>query len=96
MMPRDTLVQVLNRYLRGPDEDFADGHDAAKAIIPQVEEYAARHSIALDAGWKVDVARLVKSRLLKAGAASVALQQIETWAALFNAILTSAAELETA
>jgi predicted ATP-dependent endonuclease of OLD family len=91
VMPRDVMVQVLDRYLRGPDDDFSESHDASKALIPQVEDYAKRHNIVLTGGWKVEVARLVKSRLLKGGAQKLEDAVLDRWTKLFNA-LTAAAQ----
>jgi len=47
------------------DEDFADVVQAGKAIVPQVEAYATTNGITLEEGWKVDVARRVKTAILK-------------------------------
>lgn len=90
VMPREVMVQVLDRYLRGPEDDFSESHDAGKALIPQVEDYATRHNIPLANGWKVEIARLVKARLLKAGAQKIDGAVLDTWTKLFNALTTAA------
>jgi hypothetical protein len=89
IMPSDVMVQVLTRVLRTSDEDFADVYDASLAVIPQAEAFAKKHAISLDLGWKVEVAKQVKVRLLKAGAKGVAATTLDTWTKLFEKLTTS-------
>ncbi len=66
LFPKSFLVPILDRYLKGPDDQPFAPADAAASIVPQVKAYAAKHSITLGDGWKVEVARLVKARLAQA------------------------------
>lgn len=65
LYPGSFLVKVLDRTFRGPDADFSEGWDETKPILPQVEAYAAAHGIALEKGWKVEIAKQAKTRLLR-------------------------------
>ena len=63
LIPRNLMIDVVARLYRA-EEDFAP--TAGKPIVPEIEAYAAKHAIPLATpGWKVDVARAVKARLLK-------------------------------
>lgn len=69
LFPTDFLARIIGRYLRGfanPDEYFDDIVDGEGPIVPQVKEYAKQHGIALELGWKVDVAKEAKKRMLGA------------------------------
>lgn len=82
--PKSLLVPIIDRYLNGPAEQPFVAADASASIIPQVKAYAAKHSITLSEGWKVEVARLVKARLaqtLPTGEAWVL--ALDTWERLF-------------
>jgi predicted ATPase len=92
LFPAALIARVVDRYLTRPsgvDEDFADVVEADKAIVPQVETYAAKHGIPLDEGWKVDVARRVKTAILKAKEDPLASapMHVAAWTKLFGAIL---------
>jgi hypothetical protein len=69
LFPTDFLARIIGRYLRGfanPEEYFDDVVDGDGPIVPQVKEYAKQHGIALELGWKVDVAKDAKKRVLGA------------------------------
>lgn len=65
LLPTDVMAYVITRYLRGPEEEFADVVNSSQPIVPQVESYAHKHNIELDKGWKVEVAKRVKDRLIR-------------------------------
>src|SRR5690606_30013964 len=98
LFPPGCLARGFGRYLprpRGLADGFEDVVTAGQPIMPQVEAYAAAHSIELEEGWKVEVAKRVKARLLAAtperdpmaGEDTV----VERWVALFGRILKSTA-----
>jgi hypothetical protein len=91
LIPPDIMKQAISRMVRGPDDDFSDVYQAGKPIIGQVEDYAKRHGLALAPGWKVDLARQVKGRLLKAGPAPVPANVLDLWKAMFLALTGEAA-----
>jgi len=65
LFPSVLLGKILaKRYFRDVDEDFEDVIKEGKPIVPQIQEYAQKHSLNLQPGWKVDVAIRVKERLL--------------------------------
>lgn len=51
-------------------------------MIPQIEEFARKHRIELNKGWKVDLSRNVKQQLHKAK--SVPDEFVEKWIQLFE------------
>ncbi|MDC0685611.1 AAA family ATPase [Sorangium atrum] len=82
LMPHNLIVDAVSRTYRGEDEDFRDVAVEGKPIVPQVEAYASKHGITLDQGWKVELAKTVKARLLKTRELSPAI--IDLWAKLFE------------
>ncbi len=65
IIPSSLFADVVDRYLRGnQDEDFSDTADATKPMAPQVKAYADKHGKTLDQGWKVEVSKKIKVRLL--------------------------------
>jgi hypothetical protein len=85
LFPQALLAKLVDRMFRSAtDKDFSDEVKAGQPIVPQIEAFAATHSITLNNGWKVDLAKQVKQRLLKDGMPDQALR--ETWAKLFEAM----------
>lgn len=78
----EQVVAAAQRSLRGPDDDFGDVATTGTPIVPQVEAYAAKHGLKLETGWKVDLARQVKLRLLR-DVDKIPDQVLDNWAALF-------------
>lgn len=63
LFPASFLGPIIDRYLRGPDDQPFTPAEKGGAILPQVETYAKKHKRELVKGWKVEIARLVKSRV---------------------------------
>lgn len=82
LMPHAVIVDVVSRLYRG-DEDFRDVAKPTEAIIPQIEANANANGVDLQQGWKVDLARAVKQRLIKAPE-ECPKESIELWVKLFE------------
>jgi len=87
LFPTHVLAGLVSRMpaLRTAEEDFVDVAAEGRPIVPQIEAFARAHGIALQQGWKVDLAKRTKSRLLHAsdplkGDSETA----ERWQALFT------------
>jgi hypothetical protein len=85
LVPFEIIVSVVSRQYRGED-DFEDIARPGEPIIPQIEAYAAASGIELEDGWKVELARAVKTRLLQRGAANVSDDVMAKWTTLFEQI----------
>lgn len=65
LFPIELMIRQLDRIFRDvEDENFYDIYIASKPIIPQIEAFATKHSINLEKGWKVQLAKGVKQQLL--------------------------------
>ena len=67
LFPTPFLARIIARRLRGSadaEEYFDEVVEEGEPLIPQVEAYAERHGIELELGWKVEVAKTAKTRLL--------------------------------
>ncbi len=67
LWPTKFMAQILDRFLRGDhDEDVTDFIQPGRPIVPQVEAYAQKYGIELEApGWKVEMAKRAKAQLSK-------------------------------
>ena len=65
LIPYKLFSGVIDKFLRGQqDQDFSEMVEEGKPVVPQVEAYAKLHGFNLILGWKVDVSRRIKARLL--------------------------------
>lgn len=67
VFPTDFLARIIARHLRGStdvEEEFDEVVEDGRPLIPQVEGYAKRNGIELELGWKVEVAKTAKFKLL--------------------------------
>ena len=79
------MFRQINRLFRDvEDELFEDIFAEGQAIVPQVEQFAERHSVQLDKGWKVDVAKGVKQQLQKGKSDIVPDEYMSKWLCLFK------------
>lgn len=65
LFPISVLAKIITRYLRGPKDDFSDEVVEGEPIVPQVQKYAQKYGLKLEPGWKVEVAKQTKTRLLQ-------------------------------
>jgi AAA15 family ATPase/GTPase len=65
LIPFSLMEAHLSRLLRDiEEEEIGDIIIEDQAIIPQIEQFAKKHGSSLPKGWKVELARYVKQRLL--------------------------------
>lgn len=96
LLPTALLASIVDRLIRGDDEDFSDVVNDQEPIIDQIEAYADENEVELKQGWKVDLARRAKQRLLNAkdplkGQAA----HSEGWVALFSKFQDDAEAADT-
>lgn len=65
LFPTEFFSHIVARYLRGPEEEFSEVVRPNTAIVPQIEAYAKKHGIILSEGWKIELAKRTKDRLLQ-------------------------------
>lgn len=85
----ELIADVATRsILRGPEEDFSESVSKGAAVVPQMEDFAQRHALTLETpGWKVDLSKRVKARLLNLGHDSISTSVLEAWRVLFDRLL---------
>lgn len=82
LIPAALLAEVASRIVRGQNDEFRDSAKEGVPIVPQIEAYAAANGAALGLGWKVDLARHVKQRLLR-DTEKLDQKTLQKWAELF-------------
>lgn len=83
LIPAAMIVQHVDRMFRGPDELFVDFHQPGWPVVPQIEAWAKKRGVALELGWKVELAKRVKQALLQKGTTAVDQAVLDEWAKLF-------------
>ena len=62
--PFRLIERGINRIFHDlEDMYFEDEYEEKSAIVPQIEEFASKNNVALEKGWKVEVARNMKHML---------------------------------
>lgn len=87
LIPHEILVRELNRWQRGADVPFGEDLELLRdrPIVEQVEAWAAKHSVDLARpGWKVELAKRVKRKLLGDGPAAIDDETLNMWTRLFQ------------
>jgi energy-coupling factor transporter ATP-binding protein EcfA2 len=93
LIPTEILIRELDKWQRGSEVPFEEEYKAGAAIVPQMEAWAARHSIVLQKpGWKVELAKRVKKRLLDVGPSAIPAAALELWGKLFEAFQAARGE----
>ena len=85
LWPTDFIVRIASRFIRGEDVDLEDVVEKGKPIVDQIERFAADNGVELETGWKVEVARRAKKKLLdRPGRIEKGSETAEMWAKLFS------------
>ena len=90
LIPMDFFSPVISSYLRGADDAFVDFVDDTKSRVLQVEAFAKQYHLDLPEHWKVEVAKLVKERILeKHDSIDQDDALVKKWSILFGYFCTS-------
>jgi energy-coupling factor transporter ATP-binding protein EcfA2 len=84
LIPVDQFADGVDRVLKGADAPFSDQVEAGKPLLPQAEAWAKQQGIELPTGWKVEVAKRVKSAMLVRGFKKVDDACLDRWKLLFD------------
>lgn len=85
LIPFELQKRGINRLFHDEeDEYFEDTYLEGKAIVPQIEDFATRHNISLEKGWKVEIARSVKQLLVSKKVTKVDEKYIDAWKSIFE------------
>jgi predicted ATP-dependent endonuclease of OLD family len=86
LMPAGLIARELDRWLRSPDVPFAEEMRSGTPIVPQIEAWAMHHRGELPKpGWKVELAKRVKQRMLAEGPEALSSDVRARWEKLFAA-----------
>lgn len=65
-IPADIICKQISKILpHDLDDDFEDVYTEGEPIVPQIEKFAHDYNVTLSKGWKVELAKKVKSSMLK-------------------------------
>lgn len=90
LIPAELIARELDRWLRSSDVPFAEEMRSGAPIVPQIEAWATRHRLELPKpGWKVELAKRVKQRMLAEGPEALSPDVRARWEKLFVAFQTA-------
>ncbi|CAH1204111.1 ATP-dependent OLD family endonuclease [Candidatus Nitrotoga sp. BS] len=84
LIPLNRFSEAIDRIFREPERSFSEVAKPGLPIIPQVEDWAKNESVDLPKGWKVDVARRVKTATLMRGIQDVEEKLVNKWVQMFE------------
>lgn len=88
LFPPEILNRPIEYLINDRDFRFEESYDAAKLLIPQIEEWSREFNIQLQNGYKVELAKDVKKELEKFQKRNqINEEYLEVWKKLFNRIL---------
>jgi hypothetical protein len=64
LFPTDLIVTSVDSVFKTAERPFVDSAKQGGLIVPQIELWATNNGVKPELGWKVDVAKRVKHRLL--------------------------------
>jgi hypothetical protein len=95
LIPPEVIARELDRWQRSAETPFADQMKSGYPIVPQIEVWAAGQKINLPKpGWKVELAKRVKQKLLAEGPELVSPEVFDRWTSLFAAFQAARAPVE--
>lgn len=66
IIPYKCLDKAINKFFNNIDDfDFEDSYNEDEPIIPQIEAAATKYSISLPKGYKIELAKFAKNKILK-------------------------------
>ena len=84
LIPFSIMEKQIDRLFRVvEDAEFTDVYDNTKPLVPQIENYALKHSIELERGWKVVLAKSIKRQMERK--VDIEKSDVDKWAKLFSA-----------
>jgi predicted ATPase len=87
IFPIELLEFGINKLFRNvDDEKFEEIYNPKQPIINQINQFATKHHVSLPDGWKVDLAKQTKTRLLQRGRRGLTDDVIAEWTKLFLAM----------
>lgn len=90
LIPAELIARELDRWLRSSDVPFAEEMRSGAPIVPQIEAWATGHRLELPKpGWKVELAKRVKQRMLAEGPEALSPDVRARWEKLFVAFQTA-------
>ena len=66
------------------DVDFEDEYEKTKPLIPQIEDFAKKYNVALEKGWKVELAKQFKKSISKKRKDLIKEETVEIWKKIFE------------
>lgn len=95
LLPREIMIQMIDKLL-GCSFDDPFKASESMSIVPQIKSFASTRGKTLVEGWKVDLAKMVKSQLITIDPSDSRIkEQLSTWRRLFERISAIAEQAST-
>jgi energy-coupling factor transporter ATP-binding protein EcfA2 len=87
LFPVDYIADQVDRLYRSADVTFKETVKEGSPIVPQIEQWAQSHGIALQTpGWKVELAKRIKQYLLTLPPTAIPEDTMKRWTELFTTL----------
>lgn len=89
LIPPAILIDEFDRW-QHHRQPFKAAHRAGEPIVPQIHKWAQANGVQMKSpGWKAELAKLVKERLLNDGHSAIDPAVLEQWVKLFEGFRTT-------
>ena len=79
-----TLQITYQHDENNEDDDFEEQYEKTKPLVPQIEDFAMKHNVSLEKGWKVELAKQFKKLITKKNKNSIGEKTVEIWKKIFE------------
>jgi hypothetical protein len=86
LLPEKFLADIVDRWAKNAEVNFADVVKGGAPIVPQIEQWATKENVALSLGWKVEIAKRAKQFGLLRGIAEFPPETVNKWVKLFTSL----------
>lgn len=85
IIPFELLKKGIDKLFNSvEDVDFEDQYEKTKPLVPQIEDFAMKHNVSLEKGWKVELAKQFKKLISKKNKNSIREETVEIWKKIFE------------
>lgn len=84
IIPFSCISKAIDRLFRNVDDfEFDEGYDSKKSLLSQIEEYARMNGVQLPKGYKVEIAKFAKQKIINMSEKE---KEVDIWIKIFEQI----------
>lgn len=84
IIPFNCISKAIDRLFRSVDDfEFDEVYDSKKSLLSQIEEYARMNRVLLPKGYKVEIAKFAKQKIINMSEKE---KEVDVWIKIFEQI----------